>query len=62
VYIYKGIYLLNAVSSILRLSEQVNNINISKKWNQEAIQQEEEGRLVLRFLDMQKTKRRKSYV
>jgi hypothetical protein len=62
VYVYKGIYLLNAVSSILRLSEQVNNINISKKWNQEAIQQEEEGRLVLRFLDRQKTKRRKSYV
>jgi hypothetical protein len=60
VYVYKGIYLLNAVSSILRLSEQVNNINISKKWNQEAIQQEEEGRL--RFLDRQKAKRRKSYV
>jgi hypothetical protein len=61
-YVYKRILLLNAVSSILRLSKQVNNINISKKGNQEVIQQEEEEILVLRFLDRQKTKRRKSYV
>lgn len=57
-YVYKGIYLLNAVSSILRLSKQVNNINISKKWNQEVIQEEEGESYYVSWIG-KKLKRRK---